>query len=155
MTPTKFQTVPLTELAARRIVPDTTPVRPLALVVDDDWTIADPLVAILNSAGFAASAAYDGETALKAALLIPPQVLITDVDMPGINGIQLAIAVRKAIPDCRIVIFSGHATTRELLVEARNNGHRFAVLAKPVHLKDLLTRLGVTAPTTIGIDSHP
>lgn len=138
MAVTNFPTVSLAELKAKHMSPDNTPRRPLALVVDDEHVIADTLVVILNNAGYATRAAYDGESALEMALLVPPELLITDVVMPGMSGVQLAIAVKNLVPDCKILLFSGQASTNDLLSQARDAGHEFAVLAKPVHPHDLL-----------------
>jgi CheY-like chemotaxis protein len=146
----RIENVPLSELATKGLVPDATPLRPVVLVVDDEPMIAETLVAILNKMGFAASAAYSGETALRMALLVPPTLLLTDVVMPGMSGIELAIAVTKAIPDCKTLLFSGQAVTCDLLRDANAEGHQFALLQKPVHPKDLIAKisyLGVSVPT--------
>lgn len=121
---TTIESVAVSELAAKGVVPDTTPLRPVVLVVDDEPIIADTIVAILNSKGFAASAAYSGETALHMALLVPPALLLTDVVMPGMDGIELAIAVTEAIPDCKTLLFSGQAASQDLLNESRAKGFR-------------------------------
>lgn len=123
------------------MVPDTTPPLPIVLVVDDEPTIADTIVAILNGKGFAASAAYSGETALNMALLVPPALLLTDVSMPGMNGIELAIAVTAAVKDCKTLLFSGQAAAQDLLSESRASGRDFALIQKPVHPKDLLAEV--------------
>jgi len=141
MSETNFECVPLAELAAKGLKPDTTPNPPIVLVVDDEQVIADTLVVILKQAGLAAIAAYDGESALEMALLVPPNLLLSDVAMPGMNGIELAIAVRNKVQDCRILLFSGHASTTCLLEEAKNRALDFAFLAKPVHPKDLLAQV--------------
>ena len=136
-----FECVPLAELAAKGLEPDTTPNLPIVLVVDDERTIADTLVVILKQAGLAAIAAYDGESALEMALLVPPNLLLSDVAMPGMNGIELAIAVKSKIKDCQVLLFSGHASTTYLLQEAENRGLDFTFLVKPVHPKDLLVQV--------------
>jgi DNA-binding NtrC family response regulator len=151
MNSTRIENVPVSELAAKGVVPDTTPLRPIVLVVDDERIIADTVVAILNNMGFAASAAYSGETALGMALLAPPALLLTDVVMPGMSGIELAIAVTKAIPDCKALLFSGQAASHDLLKAAK--GHQFTLLQKPVHPKDLLAEMsncGVGVPAQVG-----
>jgi CheY-like chemotaxis protein len=106
--------------------------RPVVLVVDDEHIIADTVTAVLCRSGFAAIAAYDGRSALELAAVIPPELLITDISMPGMNGIQLALAIVHAIPDCKVLLFSGHASHGDL-VEARKAGYDFPLLSKPVH----------------------
>ena len=68
-------------------------------------------------------------------------MLITDVIMTGINGIETAIATRRKRPNCKVLLFSGQAATAGLLEKARHEGHEFEVLAKPVHPADLLAKL--------------
>lgn len=117
---------------------DTTPYRPTVLVVDDESAIADTVAAILSRSGYAVMTAYDGPEALEIALLSPPELLITDVSLPGMSGIELAITIRRIFPDCRILLFSGHVATADLLAGAQRAGHTFTLLSKPVHPKDLL-----------------
>jgi DNA-binding NtrC family response regulator len=112
--------------------------RPRVLVVDDEAVIADTLAEILSLSGFPAIAAYDGNGALGAALLQPPEMLITDVALPGMNGIDLAITVKRVYPDCKILLFSGHASTADLLASARQAGYRFTLLTKPVAPQEIL-----------------
>jgi DNA-binding response OmpR family regulator len=125
-------------------VPASTPVskhRPVVLVVDDESAIADTLSEILKLSGYAAMPVYDGEEALETALLMPPELLITDVMLPGMSGIELAIKMRRIFPDCRILLFSGQAATSDLLTYAARAGHEFTLLIKPVHPTELLRRV--------------
>jgi len=117
---------------------DTSAYRPVVLVVDDESAIADTLTEILKRNGYAAITAYDGEEALETALVAPPELLITDVILPGMSGIDLAITIRKIFPDCRILLCSGQAAATDLMESARNDGHRFTLLSKPVHPKVIL-----------------
>ena len=59
------------------------PYRPVVLVVDDESVIADTLAEILTRSGYTGVAEYDGDSALETALLMPPEMLITDVVLPG------------------------------------------------------------------------
>ena len=85
--------------------------------------------------------AYDAESALDLARVIPPELLISDVILPGMNRIDLAIAMKKAVRDCRVLLFSGHAASVDLLASARDAGHDFTILAKPIHPAELLARI--------------
>jgi CheY-like chemotaxis protein len=111
------------------------------LVVDDEALIADTIVQILNRNGFIASAAYSGAEAIETARLISPELVLSDVLMPFIDGVEAAIAIRKILPDCRIVLFSGQSATVEILARARDRGYNFELLPKPIHPTKLLQHL--------------
>lgn len=108
------------------------------LVVDDDIVIADTLAEVLNHAGFPAHAAYDGESAIEAALLSPPRLVISDVMMPGVNGIDLGISIRRIFPDCKVILLSGVAASSDLIATALSAGNHFVFLEKPVRPEVLL-----------------
>lgn len=111
------------------------------LVVDDERNIADTLALILQDEGYRAEAAYDGGVALSKARECRPDLIISDVLMPGMNGIELAITTQREFPNCRILLFSGQAASADMLREARRNGHDFELLAKPVDPEELIERV--------------
>jgi CheY-like chemotaxis protein len=115
--------------------------KPKVLVADDEQVIANTLAIILNQAGFEARAVYSGEKALESLENFQPDMLISDVIMTGMTGIEAAIATRRQLPKCKILLFSGQAATADLLEKARAQGHEFEILAKPVHPTDLLAKL--------------
>ncbi len=126
--------------------------RPFVLVVDDEQRIADTLSLILASKGYASQAAYDGTTALAVCSERQPDLLLTDVVMPEMSGIELAIAVRREFPRCKVLLFSGQAATADMLEEAGSRGHRFELLAKPVHPSQLLDKVAelIGSPSSTG-----
>ncbi len=111
------------------------------LVVDDEETVANTTIEILNMSGFCAFVAYDGQTALELAAKFHPDILLTDVVMPGMNGIELAIAINKLLPQTQILLISGQAGTLDLLEKARTEGHAFDLVAKPIHPLKLIEQL--------------
>ncbi len=115
--------------------------KPRVLVVDDERVIADTLAIILNQHGYEATAVYTGTAAVEQARIVHPDLVISDVIMPDMNGIEAAINIRKFLPTCKILLFSGQAATADLLESARAQGHEFEILAKPVHPQDLLSKL--------------
>ncbi len=115
--------------------------KPKVLVADDERVIADTLAIILNQSGFQATAVYSGEKAVETANTLQPDMVISDVIMTDLNGIDAAIRIRTMLPSCKILLFSGQAATADLLDRARVQGHEFEILAKPVHPQDLLARL--------------
>jgi DNA-binding response OmpR family regulator len=114
---------------------------PSILVVDDEERLANTMTEILNISGFCAFTAYEGKSALQIAEEIQPDYLLTDVVMPEMNGVELAIEVRKKLPATMILLFSGQAGTIDLLEEARAAGHDFDVLEKPMHPVRLIEHL--------------
>jgi CheY-like chemotaxis protein len=114
---------------------------PRILVVDDEALIADTLVQILNRSGFIALAAYGGKEAIEAARRMVPEIVLSDVLMPHVDGVEAAIAIKKFLPEARIVLFSGQAATIEILARARTRGHHFELLAKPLHPTKLIKYL--------------
>ena len=116
-------------------------VKPRVLVADDEQVIANTLAIILNQAGFEARAVFSGEKAVEALESFQPDMLISDVIMTGMTGIEAAIITRNRLPNCKILLFSGQAATADLLEKARMQGHEFEILAKPVHPTDLLAKL--------------
>lgn len=138
---TNFPTVPLDRLPKSARTESMEPFRPVVLVVDDESMIADSLADILKRSGYAAIPAYDAESALETALVAPPEMLISDVVLPGMNGIELAITLRRIFPDCKVILASGQSSTARLLASADCAGHHFMFLTKPVHPKVLLERV--------------
>ena len=119
----------------------TTNHKPRVLVADDEHVIANTLAIILNQSGFDAHAVYSGEKAVELAGTMKPDMVISDVIMTGMTGIEAAIQIRTLLPKCKILLFSGQAATADLLEMARTQGHEFEILAKPVHPTDLLAKL--------------
>jgi CheY-like chemotaxis protein len=108
------------------------------VVVDDERAIAETLAMILRQSGFSATFFTDPLEALLFARSEAPDLLISDVMMPQLSGIDLAIRMQEQCPKCKILLFSGCADTMDLLEAAREQGHNFHLLSKPVHPTDLL-----------------
>jgi DNA-binding NtrC family response regulator len=116
--------------------------QPTVFVVDDEDVIATSLAMILRLQGGLRARAFSKPfEALAAARLEAPDLLISDVVMPDLSGIDLAILVQEYCPDCKVLLFSGQAATVHLLEAAAKSGHDFEVLSKPVHPSDLLIRI--------------
>jgi len=111
--------------------------RPMILVVDDEPLMADTLAMILRHAGYRALRAYDARTALEMASVRAPDLLISDVAMPGMNGVELALGMMAIAPACKVVLFSGHARSVDLM-RAYDAGYEFPLIAKPMHPREML-----------------
>ena len=107
------------------------------MVVDDEPLVADTLAMILNQAGYYAVRAYDARTALEMASVRAPDLLISDVAMPEMNGVELALGIVSMLPACKVVLFSGHARSVDLM-RAYDAGYDFPLMAKPMHPTEML-----------------
>ncbi len=110
------------------------------LFVDDERIIADTSAVIFANEGYEARAVYSAEQALELISDWLPNLAIIDVRLPGMNGIDLAIRMKADYPDCRLCLFSGQASTADLLELAQRNGHSFHILAKPITPGELLAQ---------------
>jgi DNA-binding NtrC family response regulator len=130
--------------------------QPRVFVVDDEDVIASTLAMILRQSAFNARSFTQPLEALEAARLEAPDLLISDVVMPLLSGVELAIQVRNLCPDCKVLLFSGQASTGSLLETARTNGYDFELLLKPVHPSDLLEKIRyLTKPTEPAVTMPP
>jgi CheY-like chemotaxis protein len=111
------------------------------LVVDDERLLADTTAAILRRAGFDTKTAYEGFGALEVIATFHPDYLLTDIMMPGMNGVELAIATTRIHPTTKILLFSGQAGISEILEKSKAKGFEFPLLAKPVHPTELIEGL--------------
>lgn len=111
------------------------------LVVDDEYLITDTMCAILNENGFEAVAAYNGLDAIEAARKLRPDVVLSDVLMPRMSGVEFGIKLLKEFPETKIILFSGQAATSEMIHRAEAEGYFFELIPKPIHPDELMARL--------------
>jgi DNA-binding NtrC family response regulator len=116
------------------------------LVVDDEHMIADSLALILMKNGFLADVAYSGEMAVEIAADVRPDVLVSDVVMGNMSGVEAAIQISGTAPQCRVILISGQQIGETLIEQARAYGHIFEFLQKPVHPTVILERLQALCP---------
>jgi DNA-binding NtrC family response regulator len=110
-------------------------------VVDDEAIIAMTLATILNMNGYSARPFTRPTEVLSAAETDIPDLLISDVAMPDLSGVDLAIRMRVKHPKCRVLLFSGQAQTSDLFEHAHYLGHHFRLLVKPVFPSALLAEI--------------
>jgi len=114
----------------------------VVLVVDDEVLVADTRADVLSRAGFSTLTAYDGESALELALSNAPALLISDVAMPGMNGVDLAEAIVRAVPHCKVLLCSAYTTSIDAL-NSKVARYNFPVMAKPLHPTEMLRQVKV------------
>ena len=109
------------------------------LLVDDEKEFVDSLSERLELRDLDADIAYDGEQALQAVKAGEPDLMVLDLRMPGIDGIEVLRRVKKSHPGVQVIILTGHGTDKEER-EAKNLG-AFAYLQKPVDIDQLVGAL--------------
>jgi DNA-binding NtrC family response regulator len=124
-------------------------------VVDDEPVIASTLASILQMHGFRARCFTSPLEALKAAHSEAPDILLSDVIMPTLSGINLAIRMMALSPNCQVLLLSGQAATSDLLKAAREMGHTFPLLLKPVHPIQMLLEIGKLAESHAANACYP
>lgn len=125
---------------------------PHVLIVDDNRDLADNLAEILAEEGCTTRTAYSGEEALKAAEGVHFDLVLTDIRMPGMNGVELVrrLAVRE--PGTTFLLMTAY-TSDQVLSAAEHLGCVRAVLPKPLAIERLLALLADTARSLCA--SHP
>jgi CheY-like chemotaxis protein len=104
------------------------------LVVDDDRKIADTIVRVLEANGYSAEAAYSGHQGVEYARTLRPGTIISDVGMPGMDGLSMIEAITTFLPQVRVVMIC-EQLPQTLAIPA------WTVLKKPVSAIDLLAVL--------------
>jgi two-component system OmpR family response regulator len=113
----------------------------LILIADDDSDVRDLLTLTLESAGYRALGAKDGNTAARILTVAKPVGMITDVRMPAMNGMELCQLARNtpAIRDMAILMVSGNSHAYD--VDAGLGAGADAYLSKPIAPRDLVSQL--------------
>jgi len=127
-----FATVPLAEVPAVGLTADAVGDRPMVLVVDEP-AVADAVAELLNRNGYAAIASYDAKDALETALLMPPELVIADVGLAGMSGIEVAKVVTDHLPDCKVLLLAEQ--------DGAGAGEGFGLIGKPIEAGELLKQV--------------
>ena len=119
---------------------DDTQTRMKVLLVDDDRSLTRTLAAILRSAGYIVTTAYNGAEAIQASRDNTFEAVILDIKLPDTDGIQLLKTIKAVDPVIGTLMLSGAATLEDA-VDSLNHGAD-AFILKPVDPDDLLHKLG-------------
>ena len=128
--------------------------KPRIFIVDDERAIASTLALILQSQGFDATHFTEPEKALDAARTEDVDLLVSDLGMPGMSGVELSMQLRAICPRCKVLLMSGQAPAPVVPDDFRGEGFSFELLSKPAHpaavLKKIRGLLG-TSPRLLGL----
>ncbi|RIK36922.1 MAG: DNA-binding response regulator [Chloroflexi bacterium] len=106
------------------------------LIVDDEPVVRSFLVRVLEQAGYTVQAAHHGRDALQRLQAAPFDVLLTDIKMDQLDGVQLLARARAQYPDMAVILLTGHATVQSAVEALRLGAHDY--LLKPAKNEDIL-----------------
>ncbi|GLI33224.1 response regulator [Desulforhabdus amnigena] len=110
------------------------------LLVDDEVEFVTTLSERLNLRGVHAQTAFDGEEALRCLEEDPPQVVVLDMMMPGLGGLEVLQRIRKEYPQIPVILLTGHSSTRDGMEGMRLGA--FDYLMKPLNIGELIEKIG-------------
>ena len=116
-----------------------TPNRPTVLVVDDETGILDSLNILLRNEGFAPYTAHGGKAGLDRIDELGPDIVLTDIRMPNIGGVEILAAARQSDPDTPVILMTAQATLQSAM-QAVNEG-AFYYIQKPFRNDELVAIL--------------
>lgn len=121
------------------------------LLVDDEVEFISTLAERLDLRGIPSRVTHDGESALRAVAENEPQVMVLDVMMPGLKGLDVLQRVKEEHPAVQVILLTGQGKTRDGIDGMRYGA--FAYLMKPLDLEELIRTLGEAVNTAKG-QSH-
>ncbi len=110
--------------------------RPTVLIIDDESAIVDTLRILLKNEGFAAHVAFGGKQGLDQIAAIRPDLVISDIRMPGVTGLEVLAAARAADPDVPVILMTAQASLQSA-IQAVNDG-AFHYIQKPFRNDELV-----------------
>ena len=114
---------------------------PVILVVDDERGIADTAAMVLESQGYCALALYNAADAIAMLCKTEIALILSDVNMPEVDGIDLALKAQQLCPQTRILLMSGYETSETIGQRKGCEGCVFQIMAKPFDARQLLDRI--------------
>jgi len=114
---------------------------PRILLIDDDDAVRGLLETVLASGGHDVTSANDGHQAIKSFRATPADLVVTDLNMPLLDGIEVITTIKREFPDTPIIAMSGESTKSPQALAARKLG-TVAVLEKPFSILEFLGVVG-------------
>ena len=109
------------------------------LLVDDEREFATTLAERLSLRGYDARAAFTAEEAIAAVAASAPDVVLLDLNLPGVRGVELLMTLRQLLPHGEIILLSGHLDLAEKIEGVRIDA--FGLLFKPVVMSELTEKI--------------
>jgi len=115
--------------------------KPRLMILDDDNAVRHTWTIIFRQQGYDVVPVDRGEAAIEAAHDQAPDILLADIRLPDMSGIEAAQRVQQIAPACHVLLISGDGESSEALDAARAQGVTFEVLPKPISPPDLIKRI--------------
>jgi len=109
------------------------------LLVDDEYEFVSTLAERLNLRGIDAAMASDGEEALRMVEEILPRIVVLDLMMPGMSGVEVLQQIKTRHPKICVILLTGHGSTREGIEGMRLGADDY--LMKPINIDDLIEKM--------------
>jgi DNA-binding response OmpR family regulator len=134
--------------ALARAYPDEVP---RVLVVDDDATLAEVVLAYLRRAGFETSYAADGTSALSLASVMAPDAVVLDLMLPGMDGLEVCRRLRQSLPDLPVVMLTARGEENDRILGLEVGADDY--VSKPFSPRELVLRVqAVLRRAGVGVD---
>jgi len=114
----------------------------LILVVDDDEHLCANMKDLLHDKGYRACVAYDGNMAIEKAWENAFDIIILDMNLPSLNGLETYLAIRDIRPNVVVIVITGYPQEMGNLAQQAVQKNAFACLEKPIDMDDLVSLLG-------------
>jgi DNA-binding response OmpR family regulator len=122
------------------------------LLVDDELEFVEMLSERLSARGFSVSKALDGRQALLRLSEVGPDVVVLDVQMPGMDGLTVLREIRQTSPLTEVLMLTGHATVESAVEGIRAGAYDF--ILKPAEMRDLVEKIVAAYTRKSGREEH-
>lgn len=120
------------------------------LVIDDDPALCQVVSKTLDRAGYETQMVHDGLKAIRMIEKIPVDIVVTDLFMPGTDGLEVIAMLRKVAPSTNIVVMSGYDSNGEIdYLKAAKIFGATSIIRKPFRQVELLDAVAACAPEKI------
>jgi DNA-binding response OmpR family regulator len=109
------------------------------LLVDDEYEFVSTLAERMGLRGIDAATAGDGEEGLRMVEEVHPQIVVLDLMMPGMSGVEVLQQIKARHPEIRVILLTGHGSTREGIEGMRLGADDY--LMKPINIDDLIEKM--------------
>jgi DNA-binding NtrC family response regulator len=107
------------------------------LIVDDEKNLTQAMRRLLSAEGYRAEVAASGELALEAIKELPFDIILLDINMPGMNGLEAFKKLRKVSPKSKVIMITGYGKTLKALVEEARELGVHSIIDKPFKINQI------------------